>query len=71
MGKQVVVHRLDWFTRVILLFIGCVLLGFLLKPMVQPKAALGTSSDLVKVNLDQIGGWSIGHKAIPIIVVEP
>jgi len=71
MEKQVVVHRLDWFTRVILLFIMCILLGLLLKPMIQATPVLGIPDQQIDVNLNKIGGYSIGFKAIPIIIVEP
>jgi len=76
MEKQVVVHRLDWFTRILLLLLGCVLLGFLLKPMVDPRPAAGTSEQRIKVdlNIEKIAGESLqlygkqGSRYIPLSV---
>jgi hypothetical protein len=76
MQKQVVVHHLDWFTRALLLFLGCVLLGFLLKPIIEPKPAVGGEEQRIKVdlNIEKIAGEQLqlygkqGDRYIPLRV---
>ena len=77
METQVVVHRLDWFTRVILLFIMCILLGLLLKPIIQATPVLGIPEQRIRVdlNFDQFGGYDIGplsiwNESIPVRIEE-
>jgi len=39
--------------------------------MIQATPVLGIPDQQIDVNLNKIGGYSIGFKAIPIIIVEP
>jgi hypothetical protein len=76
---QVIVHKLDWYTRIILTIIALTLLGMVFKPLfISPKVTASANREVLDVNLniDKVGGekilrWWEGErteKGIPIYI---
>jgi len=59
---QVVVHKLDWYTRIILTVIAITLMVMVLKPVFTPKEATASGQRQaidVNLNIDRVGGEKI------------
>lgn len=78
---QIVLHKLDWFTKIILTVIAAALIVILVKPFFITKEATATSETQrqvidVNLNIDQVGGEKIlswwekdrAEKGIPIYI---
>ena len=76
---QIVVHKLDWYTKLVLTIIAAALVVTILKPLyVSQKATAAGERHLVDVNLniDRIGGEKVlrwweadrAEKGIPIYI---
>lgn len=76
---QVIVHQLDWYTKLVLTVIAIALLAMILKPLLISKGATASSSRQVldvNLNIDKVGGekilrWWEGErteKGIPIYI---
>ncbi|MCD6407252.1 hypothetical protein J7L81_05220, partial [Candidatus Aerophobetes bacterium] len=59
---QVIVHKLDWYTRIVLTLIAATLVLIVLKPVFSPRQATATAQRQiidVNLNIDKVGGEKI------------
>jgi len=79
---QVIVHKLDWYTRIILTVIALTLLGMVFKPLFISREVTASANKEIRevldvnLNIDKVGGekilrWWEGErteKGIPIYI---
>ncbi|MBE0478651.1 hypothetical protein IBX65_05980 [Candidatus Aerophobetes bacterium] len=78
---QIVLHKLDWYTKLVLTVIAAALIAMLLKPFFTSRE-VGATAEIqrqiidVNLNIDQVGGEKIlrwwererAEKGIPIYI---
>jgi len=77
--QQVVVHRLDWYSKIILTVIAIALVALLFKPLLTSQKAVALTGKQVldvNLNIDKVGGQKLlrwweadrAEKGIPLYI---